>query len=711
MKVNSFARCGFLTAWLFPLVAVGEPAESLLDTVVVTGSRVEHDSFDLPASVDGVDLSRIRADHPRVNLSEALAAVPGVTVLNRQNHAQDLQISSRGFGARSAFGVRGVRLISDGIPATMPDGQGQVATFNLDQAERIEVLRGPMSSIYGNHAGGVIQLFTRDGKGAPRVDGGLFVGSDDTWKVDGNASGESRGLGYVLDASRLVGDGYRDHSAVERNQQFIKLTHAPDLSSRLTLLGNGFSQQAEDPLGVTWNRYSQNPRGVEPAAELYNTRKSIDHVQGGFRYERRFDAQSVVVSGYSGQRSVKQFQSIPWTLQQIAADAPESDPVRKHPGGVIAFDREFAGFLGNWSSRLPLFDGQLTTTVGLDYEYALDDRRGYANFSGTTLGVQGALRRQEEDRMVSVDPYAQLEWLGEQWGVSAGLRYSHVTFSVDDHYVTTGNGDDGGRVRYANLTPMAAVLYRWSPTFNLYVSAAKGFETPTLGELFYSGSDGSFSYTLEPAESIHLETGFKWWLGDHSRVNVALFQIRTERELVVDASAGGRTSYRNAGLTVRRGVEAAVTSQWGHGLATHLAMTQLEARYAEPFTARILGIPTVVEVGSRLPGVPERMVFGEVSWRHDPSAFHVALEGIARGKIEVEDSNRQQPAEAYAIANLRLGWEQAMGGWNWSEFVRVDNLADRRYIGSVVVGDGNGRFYEPAPGRGWSLGMQTGYAF
>lgn len=197
------SRMAAIIAAAFPCFAIAE-ASLTLDSVVVTGSRVEHSSFDLPAAIDVVDADRIGADQARVNASEALAAVPGINVQNRQNYAQDLQISSRGFGARSAFGVRGIRLISDGIPASMPDGQGQAATFNLDRAERIEVMRGPLSVIYGNHAGGVIQMFTPDGKGTPTVEGNFSAGSYGTWKADLSAQGEVGGVGYVIDNRKSV---------------------------------------------------------------------------------------------------------------------------------------------------------------------------------------------------------------------------------------------------------------------------------------------------------------------------------------------------------------------------------------------------------------------------------------------------------------------------------------------------------------------------
>ncbi|NLF53910.1 MAG: TonB-dependent receptor plug domain-containing protein, partial [Thauera phenolivorans] len=189
--------------------ASGGSATITLDPVVVTGSRVESGSFDLPYSVDAVDLRANQAGNLGVNAPEALGGVPGLVIQNRQNYAQDLQISIRGFGARAAFGVRGVKLIADGIPATNPDGQGQAAGFNLDTAERIEVLRGPFSTVYGNHAGGVIQLFSRTGEGEPRIRANALAGSWGSTKLGIGAEGEQDGVGFVLDASRFDTDGYR----------------------------------------------------------------------------------------------------------------------------------------------------------------------------------------------------------------------------------------------------------------------------------------------------------------------------------------------------------------------------------------------------------------------------------------------------------------------------------------------------------------------
>lgn len=688
------SRIAAIVAAAFPCFALAE-ATLTLDSVVVTGSRVEHSSFDLPAAIDVVDADRIGADQARVNASEALAAVPGINVQNRQNYAQDLQISSRGFGARSAFGVRGIRLISDGIPASMPDGQGQAATFNLDRAERIEVLRGPMTAVYGNQAGGVIQMFTPDGKGTPTVEGNFSAGSYGTWKADLSTQGEVGGVGYVIDASRFATEGYRDHSSAERDQTMAKLTFRPSQDGKLTLIASTFRQDAQDPQGLAWAAYQTNPRSVAQPVLDFNTRKSIDHQQGGVTYEHRFGEHTVQLSAYAGQRSTIQYQSIP--------PGPQGNP--RHSGGVIDFDRNFSGVSGRWIGRFDLAGGKLTTTAGIDFEQSEDDRRGYENFVGATLGVKGTLRRQENDRVFSFDQYAQAEWQGERWTFSGGVRHSRVSFKVDDAYLS--NGDDSGSVTYEKTTPTAAVMYRLADTVNVYASAARGFEAPTFNEMFYSSGGGAFNFGLKPSSSTHYEAGLKAYVGRDSRLDVALFQIKTNNEMVVLSATGGRTAYQNAGPTTRRGVELALDSRWAGNLASRVAYTYLDAKYDEAFSSN--GNP--VSAGSKLPGVAENNLFAELVWKHPGSGFHAGVEGIARSKVYVEDTNTRQAAPGYAIANLRFGVDRQYGALKLGTFLRLNNLFDRQYVGSVIVGDSNLRFYEAAPGFNWLAGISARYAF
>lgn len=681
----------------------------LMDVVVVSATRVGHASFDIPAAIDVIDAARIREGQARVNASEALASVPGLVAQNRQNYAQDLQISSRGFGARSAFGVRGVRLIADGIPASMPDGQGQAATFNLDMAERIEVLRGPFSAIYGNHSGGVIQMFTKDGEGPPTVELNVLGGSYGTRKTDLNVQGNSGGvggiggIGYVLDASRFETDGYRAHSAATRDQAYAKLTLKPLENARLTIVANGLRQDdTQDALGVTWATYQRDPRAGETdatdtqtpkrtLADRYDTRKSIHHKQIGASWEQRFGDDRLRVTAYGGNREVIQYQAFTKAFQ-----APAS-----HSGGVVDFARDFKGTDINWLHVAELANGKLSTTVGFEYGSSSDERKGYENFIGNQFGVKGALRRNETDDVSNLDPYVQTEWESGAWMLSAGLRHSRVKFSVDDHYLA--NGNDSGSLNYSHTTPVLGVLYKLSPTLNVYASAARGFETPTLNELFYSGTGGGFNFRLQPAHSKHVEAGVKAKLDDSTRLNAALFQVKTTDELVVDSSSGGRTSYRNGGKTLRRGAELSLDSTWRYGLSTRVALTTLRAVYDQAFGS--------VLKGSRLPGVPNANLYSELAWQESAGQFGAALEAVAVSKIYVEDSNTDKAAPGYGLLNARITASQQWAGWRFKQFARVNNLLDKNYVGSVIVGDTNKRYYEAAPQRNWLLGASALYQF
>jgi iron complex outermembrane receptor protein len=685
------------------LALADEDLNTATPVVVVTASRTEQLSFDLPASIDVIGAARIGAAQPRVNASEALAAVPGLVAQNRQNYAQDLQISSRGFGARSAFGVRGVRLITDGVPATMPDGQGQAATFDLDLAERIEVLRGPFSALYGNHSGGVIQLFTRDPKGAPALEFNVSAGSYGSRKTDLNASGSAGGVGYLLDASRFDTDGYRSHSAATRDQAYAKLSFAPSATSRLVLTAGGLRQDdTQDPLGVSWTTWQRDPRAGEidtsdprtpqhTFAERYDTRKNIAHQQLGATWEQRFGDDRLRATAYVGNRRVIQYQSFSQGFQ-----APPS-----HSGGVVDFERDFHGIDANWSMSRPLLDGTLRSIFGIEAGASNDDRKGYENFVGGEFGVQGRLRRDENDDVTDLDQYAQFEWERDAWVLSAGLRHSRVDFDVDDRFLA--NGNDSGSVSYRHTTPLLGILYKVNPGLNLYASAARGFETPTLNEVFYSGAGSGFNFSLAPAQSTHLELGVKAMPLDAVRINAAVFQVKTSDELVVDGSSGGRTSYRNASATLRQGLELSADAEWRRNWTGRLALSVLRAVYDEGFGA--------VLAGSRLPGVPNAGLYGELGWKDAADRYGAALETIANTKLYPDDANQANPAPGYAIANLRVQARQQFGGWRVQEYARVNNLFDRGYIGSVIVGDSNRRYYEAAPGRNWVVGASMQYRF
>lgn len=701
--MKTFTRFTLLLPGLLALseAAPADDAPLILDPSVVTGSRSASQTFDLPYSVDGISREQISDGQLGINASEALSRVPGLVVQNRQNYAQDLQISSRGFGARSAFGVRGIKLIADGIPASTPDGQGQAATFNLDTAERIEVLRGPAATLYGSNAGGVIQMFSRDGEGPPRIGAETLVGSDGLNKNHLTAEGAANGAGFVLDASRMDTNGYRDHSSARRDQTFAKLNFQPDDDSKLALIYSSLEQNGtQDPLGQTWAAYKADPRSVSANALTYNTRKSIDHQQLGMNYERYIGDATLQVNAYTGRRSVIQYLSIPDKINN------KPNPANAR-GGVVAFDRKFYGGSLHWLQPITSAPGDLTLIAGIDYDRSEDDRQGYSNTSNGVHGVKGALGRDEIDTATSLDPFVQANWLLGDWTLQAGLRHSTMKMDVADHFVTSTDGDDSGSKTYQKNTPSVSVMYALTPDLHGYVSAGKGFETPTQAESAYSSSSNGFNFALKPSVSTQYEVGLKARVGQDTRVNAAVFQITTEDELVVSESSGGRTTYQNAGRTLRRGFELGIESQLSEHWSTSLAYTHLQATYDSDFVS---GASTAVDKGNYLPGVPQTTLFAELNWK-PRDWVSTAIEGLYRSKVYVEDTNNQRAAPAYSVFNWRARFEQKVEHWTFHQTLRLDNLLDRQYVGSVIVGDGNNRYYEAAPGRSWYAGAGAEYQF
>jgi len=666
-----------------------------IDPLVITATRIEERAFDLPVAIDSIGAARIQQGQLQINLSESLSRVPGLVVQNRWNYAQDLQVSSRGFGARASFGVRGIRLYQDGIPATMPDGQGQTGSFSLASAQRIEVLRGPFSTLYGNAAGGVISIFTEDGPPTPAAQAQVVGGSYGTWNAIAKFGGETHGVNFSITANHFATDGYRDHSEAQRDQFNAKFRFAFGDGTRVTMIANSLYQpEAQDPLGLTRAQWEANPRQADPAATLFNTRKTVGQQQGGATIERDIGADSTVrLTTYGGQRSVRQYLALAGTLDTSS-------------GGVTDLSGNFAGVDLRATTRIAAAGGPLTLTVGAAYDRQQQARKGFVNNNGAL----GDLRRDEDDTVRNQDVYAQAEWAPlDTLSLLAGARYSDVRFDSVDHYITATNPDDSGRVAFSHASPVAGIVWHAAKDINVYANWGEGFETPTFIELAYRNAGTGLNFALQPAISRSTEIGLKAYFADAQRVNLAAFITNTSNEIIVDAATGGRTTYKNAGKTRRRGVEAQWEGALGGGLTGYAAYTYLSARFAEDTTTGTP--PLLVPSGSHLPAVPETSAYAELAWtRADWAGFSVALEAQYAAKLYVNERNTDA-TPAYTVANVRAGFEQRVGTWTLREFARINNLADRNYVGSVIVGDTNGRFFEPSARRNYLIGASANVRF
>lgn len=675
-----------------------------LPTMEVSSTRMDTNLLTTPASVNIVEGKEIRDSKLQVNLSESLQAIPGVQIQNRNNYAQDLRLSIRGAGARSAFGVRGTRIYVDGIPASMPDGQAQISNIDLSSVDHIEVLRGPFSSLYGNSAGGVIQVFTEDGSVRPTIEGSSAVGSFNTYrngvKTTGSTQTSAGQFNYSLSGSHFSTSGYRDHSDTQKNLQNAKFSWQVDADRKFTFILNSVDLKAQDPLSVSRQTFKHHPRNSDDdRAKFYDTRKKVSQTQGGLLYEQNINENNQLSAMfYYGIRDNTQYQSIP-NIPQIKNEG--------HAGGVIDFQRHYGGTDIRWTSHLHLAGQPLTIVSGVSYDLMKEDRKGYENFityqgSNPLYGNKGKLRRKENNTLYNIDPYLQASWqFMPKWSLDTGVRYSTVRFKSDDHYLS--NGDDSGSKTYHRALPVAALSYAITPEINTYISYGKGFETPTFNEISYrpDGKAG-LNLDLKPAVSDNYELGVKVML-PRGLLTADIFQINTTNELVSAGSMGGRTTYRNGGKTRRNGFELGWNNDFADNWKVQVSYTWIEAYYRET-------VSKTIEKNNDVPGIAKQTVYGALEWKPD-EGWYIGFDGQYISKIYVNDEN-SAAAPSYFVTGAYTGYTWRSGDhWNINSFVRVDNVLDRHYVGSVVVNDRNGYYYEPAAARNYLVGITANYKF
>lgn len=681
---------------------VAEPIQ-ITAPVVVTATRVEQNSFDLPVAIDVVSEENIKDGHLQMTLSESLIRVPGITAQNRTQQAQDPQISTRGFGSRSAFGVRGVRVYVDGIPLTMPDGQGQPGVVDISAIKSIEVMRGPFSALYGNSSGGVIQLFTEDAPKNPEANATVMFGSYGTKRQVLSTGGTSEKIEYSLNVSNFETDGYRDHSSGSKEQATAKFKINFSDATKLTTLINWFDQKADDPGGLARDAGPgepsafKNPKRVADAFLNADTRVERSHAQVGFNLEHLINENnSLNFINYVGTR--ENF--------QILATNPVGSNAR-----ASEISREFYGSDVRWNHQGNLLDNPYQLTFGLNYGKSKDDR------SDTNILLGGApvniLNRNEENISTNFDQYIQGRWsVQENVDLHAGVRRTKVELEIKDDFVTPGapgNGDNSGKVEYTKTTPVIGAVWKLSPAVNLYANFGKGFETPTFIEAAFATSDLNSppNLNLKPSESQNYEIGAKAYITDNTLVNLTAFRVTTDDEIVVQDNQFGRVSYTNANKTKREGIEFSIDSQLANNFSLYGAYTLLDAKFDSDYTN---SLGTTIDSGNYIPGTYKTQLYGEIAWQHMPSRFKTALEARYNSKVYVNDINTDT-APSYTVFNLRAGFEQQIQNWRFSEFVRVENIFDKNYIGSIRVNDGNSRFFEPAAGRNWLLGLSANYQF
>lgn len=680
-----------------PFVWADDSAQDIavLPILHVEATRTDTTYLQTPASVFRIDAPQVDTSS-QVNLTEVVKGIPSLQLRNRENYAQDLQLSMRGFGARSTFGVRGIRLYVDGIPATMPDGQGQTSNIDLSSLDHVEVLTGPFSSLYGNSSGGTILTSTKEGQGKDSIELSYSGGSHDKSRAGLVLQGGAKGANepsYVISSSYFDTDGYREHSGAEKVLNNAKLSWNLDDGSKINWITNYVKIHADDPQGLTHDQWNANPKQQVPFLKQFNVRKDIEQTQTGVTWSKPInDKNELYAMAYLGNRQVTQYQSIPKSTQDASIN---------HAGGVIDFERDYYGADFRWTGKelLP----NTTVSVGVALDAMDEDRKGFENFNADGIyGVKGKLRRDEDNTLWNIDPYLQASWqFLPTWRLDTGVRYSNVHYKSEDRYLS--NGDDSGKTDYNKVLPSAALSWQIVPELMAYVSYAKGFETPTFTEMAYrpDGKSG-FNFDLTASTSDTYETGLKSQnqLGDFT---LAVFQTKTKDDIVSAGNSNGRSTFRNADKTLREGVEFAWNKKLWRDLTATASYTYLDATFDADIPA--LGSIAQIPSGNAIPGIAKNQAYVSLAWQ--PShGLYGGVDVQYMDKVYVNDTN-SDAAPSYSVTSANVGYAWVMGDWKVNSFARVDNLFDKNYAGSVIVNDGNGRYFEPADGRNWSAGLRV----
>lgn len=652
--------------------------QSQLQEIVVTGSRSEHQLGKLPLAISLVSINDIQLGRQELGLDESLTRVPGLVMQNRYNFSQDLRVSIRGFGARSSFGIRGIKVYSDGIPVTLPDGQSGTDDIDLGSVQSVEIVRGPAASLYGTAAGGVISINSEDPADTPFMEAKFNFGRWGHERYQFKASGKSGQLGYLVNTSYLEMDGYRDWSELEHKLLNTKFTYDIDSTSRLTAIFNLVdSPLANDAGGITLDEVAANPRQAQSRNVSSNAGEAFDQQRLGLVYDRELSgSQSLTLRAYTMRKDFQNFLPIGTHIPFVGDD------------GVVEFDRSASGGGATWLWDTTLFGLPNQVALGVDYDVQKDKRSRFIN----NAGVKGGRVFHQTEEAESLGFYFRNETaLTSTLSLSIAGRFDNIDLKVRDHYLA--NGDQSGALDFNEFNPSVGLLWSAADNLNFYINYATAFETPTFTELGTPAQSlnvnlGGFNNVTEQ-EADSIEVGVKGELGNSLFFDFALYSMDVKNEITNVVSIGNRAFFENAD-TDRRGFEAQL-------IATPLDSLRLTAAYTfSDFTFDRFSTDAAA-VDKWVPGIPRHQFFGEARYNISNDGF-IVLDALYSGKYYADNTNASR-VDSSVVANLRFGATWKYGKTTVSPFIGINNLFDEEYFSNVRVNAVGGRAYEPGPER------------
>jgi iron complex outermembrane receptor protein len=657
----------------------------VLVNVLRSPIRVDRAPFAVSV-IDGEILSRGRSAS---SIEEALHGLPGVQVQNRFNDAVGEQISIRGFGARSGFGVRGIRVMVDGIPATLPDGQSTLDHLDLGSLGRVEALRGPGAALYGNAAGGVLSFSSQPASEAwfrPEVR--WMQGEDGMSRLQGTASGTVGETRYLVSASRFDRDGFRTRVGggpgevygTTRRDQVNATLRTSLLGGEARFVLNHVDLASENPGSLSQADLELGDRRAFPGNVNQGTRKDVTQGQVGLSWQGPVGSRELEVATYAIRRQL-------W------------NPI---PSAVVDVDREAGGVRAILRTEQAGTAGNLWWALGAETDVQRDERLNFTN-SG---GEPGTLTLDQRERVVGGAVFVQaLLPINQVVDVMTGLRYDRIRFSARDRLPRDpGDPVDSGARTLDSASPSFGIHASFSPALGAYMNLSTAFETPTTTELANRPDGaGGFNPEIEPQVGITGELGARGMLGDVAAWELAFFHTVLYNELVPFEVEGapGRRYFRNSGRSQRDGLEATLQLSPDPAVRARVTLSTNRAVFKDYL------VDDNDFSGNRVPGIAPHRLEGIL--RVGPGSWFAELRGEAMGAIPANDANDAE-APSRRLLDFRVGANEVnLGGVRLSPFVGVTNVFDVVYTSSVSVNAFGARYFEPGPARGVYLGSSLAF--
>jgi len=675
----------WVTAITFCFVAQSSFADPLVIVInppKVNATRVEKNIIDIPASVSHIGQEKIQLGTEQIGLDESMSQVPGVFFLNRYNYAQDLRVSIRGFGARSSFGIRGVKIIVDGIPETLPDGQGSIDGVDIGSIYKINVIRGPSSSLYGNASGGAILIETERGSKLPFIELRNTYGDFNLNKQQFKIGGETVNLNYLLNISNTSVDGYRENSEFENKQFNGRFEYSlSDSSSIVSTIHHTDQPLANDPGGITAGDVTTNPRQARTQNLNFQAGEKVKQTRFGLVYKTQLDkSRAIEVRTYNTNRDF-------------------SNKLPFQNGGIVNLDRSFYGGGLKYTEEGNLGKYQNRLLLGIDYDRQDDNRSRYNNL----LGVKGTQTLQQNELITSLGAYFQNETkLNDIAEITLGIRHDDIAFDVTDKFLA--DGDDSGKINLNEFSPMVGISLKASSNTNIYATVSKAFETPTTTE-FANPSGGGFNQAIKPQKSTNYEIGIKTFNNKYS-FEAAIFQIDVKDELTPfeDSEQPGRTFFTNAGSSDRHGLELTSIRRFYDRLEFSTTYTYSDFKFNHFRNAG-----GVIYDGKRIPGIPKNLLNFNLSWSNE-SGSYANLDTTFTGEFYADNGN-QNKVNSYRVSNLRLGKNFVRDDLDIGFYLGVNNIFNEKYNSNIRINAYGNRYFEPAPKQNVFFGITVNKKF